>query len=175
MKANLLKRVLAAKATTFLGLTLTVAVVVGIMFVAFAETSSIAAQPASPSAQAPATPNIGAATVINATGQTGGGGFPFTGTYTSKGGTLILYASGSGFSSAANKIGMTVLVEGAKKGTVWGYTNEPTSHKAFVPAALVVKNQPAGPLEIELNDTGFANTSIDQNDNFRVTVLEIPK
>ena len=70
---------------------------------------------------------------------------------------------------------MTVLVESAKKGTAWTYTNEASSHKAFVPAALVVRNQPAGQLEIELNDTGYANTKIDQNDNFRVTVLEIPK
>src|SRR3712207_2118790 len=162
MEANPLRRVLTGKATVFVGLAVLVAVVVGIIAVASVSKKS----------EAQAVSQYGAQQVINATG---GQGFPFTGTYTSKGGTLILYASGSGFSDAANKIGMTVLVEGAKKGTAWTYTNEASSHKAFVPAALVVRNQPAGQLEIELNDTGYANTKIDQNDNFRVTVLEIPK
>jgi hypothetical protein len=162
MEANPLRRVLTGKATVFVGLAVLVAVVVGIISVASVSKKS----------EAQAVSRYGAQQVINTTGQ---GGFPITGTYTSKGGTLILYVSGSGFSGGANKIGMTVLVEGAKKGTAWTYTNEASSHKAFVPAALVVKNQPAGQLEIELNDTGYANTNIDQNDNFRVTVLEIPK
>ncbi len=163
MEANPLRRVLTGKATVFVGLAVLVAVVVGIISVASVSNNS----------EAQAVSRYGAQQVINTTGQ---GGFPITGTYTSKGGTLILYASGSGFSGAANnKIGMTILVEGAKKGTAWTYTNEANSHKAFVPAALVVKNQPAGQLEIELNDTGYPQTTIDQNDNFRVTVLEIPK
>ena len=172
MKANPLGRVPAAKTTTFVGLAMLVAVAALGLLSAFSAAQQPTASPSAP-AQAPAKPNISAATVINANG--GGAGFPITGTYTSKGGTLILYVSGSGFSGAANKIGMTVLVEGAKKGTVWSYTNEASSHKAFVPAALVVRNQPAGQLQIELDNAGYPNTNIDQNDNFKVTVLEIPK
>jgi hypothetical protein len=170
MKANPLMRVLAAKAAMFVGLALIVAVVVGIMSVAFVDTSSMAqTQPPNP----PAQPNIGAEAVIN---QNASGGYPIEGTYTSKGGTLILYVSGSGWSAnAGSKIGTTVLVEGAKKGQAWSYTNEATSHKAFVPAVLVVQNQPAGQLAIELNGDGFPATTVDQNDSFRVTVLEIPK
>jgi hypothetical protein len=78
-------------------------------------------------------------------------------------------------SAAPGKIGMTVSVDGAKKGTVWTYTNEPQSHKAFVSATLVARNQPTGQLKIELDNQGYPQTTIDENDHFRVTVLEIPK
>jgi hypothetical protein len=70
---------------------------------------------------------------------------------------------------------VTVYVDGAKTGTAWSYTNEKLSHKAFVPAAFVVTNKPAGQLKIELDKQGYPNTTIDGNDNFKVTVLEIPK
>jgi hypothetical protein len=162
MKANPLMRVLAAKAAMFVGLALIVAVVVGIMSVAFVDTPSAA----------PQLKTFGADKVID---QNGTAGFPITGNYTSKGGALIFHVSGSGWSGAANKIGMSVLVDGAKVGQVWSYTNEATSHKAFVPGAFVVKNKPAGQVNIELDNAGFPNTNIDQNDNFKVTVVEIPK
>jgi hypothetical protein len=164
MKANPLMRVLAAKAAMFVGLALIVAVVVGIMSVAFVDT---------PTSAAPPPQTFGAEKVID---QNGTAGFPITGNYTSKGGTLIFHVSGSGWSAAVNnKIGMSVLVEGAKVGQVWSYTNEATSHKAFVPGAFVVKNKPAGQVNIELDNAGFPNTNVDVNDNFKVTVVEIPK
>jgi hypothetical protein len=169
MEVNPLRRVLTAKATTFVGLAMLVAVVMLVI----ASIDSVGQAGAQPKPKPKPPGQFGAEAVINATG---GQGFPINGTYTSKGGTLILYASGSGYSNAGDeKIGMTVNVEGAKKGTAWTYTNEKLSHKAFVPAALVVKNQPAGQLQIELDSTGYTNTKIDGNDNFRVTVLEIPK
>jgi hypothetical protein len=167
MEGNPLRRVLTAKATTFVGLAMLVAAVMLVI----ASLDSVGQAGAAPPKPKPPS-RFGAEPVINATG---GQGFPISGTYTSKGGTLILFASGSGFSAAANKIGMSIFVEGAKKGTAWTYTNEPQSHKAFVPATLVVRNQPAGQLKIELDETGYPNTKIDQNDNFTVTVLEIPK
>jgi len=110
MKANPLMRVLAAKAAMFVGLALIVAVVVGIMSVAFVDTSSMAqTQPPNP----PAQPNIGAEAVIN---QNASGGYPIEGTYTSKGGTLILYVSGSGWSAnAGSKIGTRSLSRERKK------------------------------------------------------------
>jgi hypothetical protein len=169
MEVNPLRRVLTAKATTLVGLAMLVAVVM-LVITSMDSVGQAGAAPPKPKPHPPS--QFGAEPVITATGSQG---FPITGTYTSKGGTLILFASGSGFSAAANKIGMTVSVEGAKKGTAWTYTNEPQSHKAFVPAALVVRNQPAGQLQIELDDTGYPNTKIDLNDNFRVTVMEIPK
>ena len=163
MKANSLMRVLAAKAAMFVGLALIVAVVVGIMSVAFVDTPSAAPQPKT----------FGAAKVIDVNGTAG---FPITGTYTSKGGTLILYVSGSGTSTTSQKVGMTVLADGAQVGRVWSF-NTPAQphHSTFVPAAFVVKNKPAGPVEIELNDDGFPNTRINVSDNFKVTVVEIPK
>jgi archaellum component FlaG (FlaF/FlaG flagellin family) len=163
MKANPLMRVLAAKAAMFVGLALIVAVVVGIMTVAFVDTPSAA----------PQLKTFGAQKIID---QNGTAGFPITGNYTSKGGTLIFHVSGSGWSGAANnKIGMSVLVDGAKVGQVWSYTNEANSHKAFVPGAFVVKNKPADTVNIELDNAGFPNTNIDPNDNFKVTVVEIPQ
>jgi hypothetical protein len=135
IKANPLTRVLAAKAAMFVGLALIVAVVVGIMTVAFVDTPSAA----------PQLKTFGAEEVID---QNGTAGFPINGNYTSKGGALIFHVSGSGWSGAANKIGMSLLVDGAKADQVWSYTNEATSHKAFVPGAFVVKNKPAGQVKI---------------------------
>jgi hypothetical protein len=165
MKANPLMRVLAAKAAMFVGLALIVAVVVGIMTVAFVDTPSAA----------PQLKTFGAKKVIDTDGAAG---FPIEGTtYTSKGGTLIVHVSGSGFhATAGTKIGMSVLVAGAQVGRVWSSTDVANGHTAFVPGAFVVNNQPAGDVTITLDNAGsLPGTQIDAKDSFKVTVVEIPK
>jgi hypothetical protein len=169
MEVNPLRRVLRAKARAFFGLAMLVAVV---MLVISSMDSVGQAGAAQKKSKAQPKSQFGAKEVIATNGSQG---FPITGTYKSKGGTLLISASGSGFSSAPGKIGMAVSVDGAKKGTVWTYTNELNSHKAFVSATFVARNQPTGKLKIELDNQGYPQTTIDENDHFRVTVLEIPK
>jgi hypothetical protein len=146
----------------FVGLAVLVAVVVGIISVASVSKKS----------EAQAVSQYGAQQVINATG---GQGFPFTGTYTSKGGTLIISAAGSGWSDTKDQlIGMNVYVDNNKVGTAQVWTNEAASHKAFVPVFAVVNNVSKGPHTIKLEPLNSA-TNTDQNDYFRVTVEEQPR
>ena len=167
MEVNPLRRVLTAKA--FFGLAMLVAVVMLVI----ASMDSVGQAGAAQKKKKPqAKSRFGAKEVIATNGSQG---FPLTGTYKSKGGTLLISASGSGSSRGFGKIGMTVSVDGAKKGTVWTYTNELNSHMAFVSATFVARNQSTGQLKIELDNQGYPQTIIDQTDHFRVTVLEIPK
>jgi hypothetical protein len=169
MEVNPLRRVLKAKARAFFGLAMLVAVVM-LVIASMDSVGQAGAAQKKPKPQPKS--RFGAREVIATDGSEG---FPVTGTYKSKGGTLLISASGSGSSVTGSKIGMTVSVDGAKKGTVWTYTNEANSHKAFVSATLVARNQPTGQLKIELDNQGYLQTTIDENDHFRVTVLEIPK
>lgn len=89
------------------------------------------------------------------------------------GGTLLIFAFGSGFAPAPGrrKIGMTILVDGDILGRVPTFTNEPDSHKAFVGTALVAA-LPAG--EHILSLEALEDTVTDENDFFSVTILELP-
>ena len=133
------------------------------------------------------------ATVIDRNGP-----LPLQGTYTSKGGTLIISVSGSGFRSSSNtrgagNIGMDVEVQapdGSSNGWQPGayvFANERDSHKAFVDNQFIVTDMPAGQVTIGLNpsyDTFQCNTdretihswctTTNQDDWFTVHVLEIP-
>jgi hypothetical protein len=119
------------------------------------------------------------------------GPLPRSGSYTSKGGTLIISASGSGFRSAfAQKgglIGMGIVVDGTHRGISEVTTNERDSHKAFVTDTIVVEGLAAGSHSISLQDkfaSGVCNTASEEvahyctttnaDDTFYVTVVEIP-
>jgi hypothetical protein len=168
MEANPLRRVLAAKATAFVGLAMLVAVVLGIISVASVSTNSEAQRGGPPRSA------FGAKQVIDANGP-----LPVSGNYTSKGGTLIILAAGSGWAPgpgggmpANTVIGMRVRVDGTVEGTAEAYTNEAASHKAFVPATIVVRGLPAGPVPIVL-EKAPGPTNTDNNDFFKVTVIEL--
>ncbi len=137
------------------------------------------------SAFAPAS-GFGAAEVIDTSGA-----YVPEGTYTSKGGTLVISASGSGFRSATynkthGRIGSSLKVNGVERGRLVAFTNEMNSHRAFVADQVVVRGLPAGTHEIELDHLWDPNcakpeetssdfcTYFDGNDFFRVTVLELP-
>ncbi len=121
------------------------------------------------------------------------GPLPKEATYTSKGGTLIISASGSGYrdTNTHGLIGMIVYIDGAQWGWTSVYTNEKNSHKAFVDDYIVVSGLPAGEHTIRLGELssqpwaaqqcGTASetdqtpcTTTDGNDRFQVVVVEIP-
>jgi hypothetical protein len=166
MEVNPLRRVLTAKAMTFVGLSMLVVVVMLVI----ASMDSVGQAGAAPPKSQPKS-QFGAKEVINTNGA-----LPKEGTYNKRrGGTLIVSAAGSGFSDTGEKtIGMTVWVDGKNVGTAQIYTNEKLSHKAFVPAFEVVNGVPKGPVKIELKPLN-SDTKTDQNDFFRVTVEEQPR
>lgn len=102
------------------------------------------------------------------------GALPLTSpVFQSGGGTLLIFASGSGFlQSGAGNIGMGIQIDGGTIGTVRSFTNESLSHKSFVANALVQRNVGAGNHTITL--FALASTITDFNDWFYVTVLELP-
>ena len=114
------------------------------------------------------------------------GGLPRQGTYTSKGGTLLISASGSGYrTDTIGHIGMKVMVDGVWHGAAIVFTNEVNSHKAFIEEYIVVRGLPAGQHTIRLVEwddtnscngapTGYYCTITNDDDYFRVSVLEIP-
>jgi hypothetical protein len=175
MEVNPLRRVLTAKAMSFIGLAMLVAVVV-LVIASMAPVGQAGAAPPKAKAQAAQVKPIqfGAREVISEAGP-----LPLEGTYNKRrGGTLIISAAGSGYSAAGEQtIGMKVLVNGQPLpgGTAQVYTNEKDSHKAFVPTFEVVTGLPAGQqVNIELQPLDN-NTKTDDNDFFRVTVEEQPR
>jgi hypothetical protein len=101
------------------------------------------------------------------------GPLPINKPFTSGGGTLLILASGSGWSGATGTIiGMSILVDNAFRGNARSMTNEASSHKAFVASALVVAGVPAGAHQLSLS--ADANTHTDGNDFFSVTIVELP-
>jgi hypothetical protein len=100
------------------------------------------------------------------------GPLPISGSFESKGGTLIIFASGSGFRNDQGTMTVGVLVDNVLKGVLIRYTNEKGSHKTLVSFPLVVGGVGAGSHSIKLafQDDGIS----DFNDYFGVTVLELP-
>ena len=117
-------------------------------------------------------------------------GLPPDTEFTTNGGTLIIFASGSGYwpSTAVGhgRIGADIVIDSSVQATIQTYTNEKSSHKAFVPEFAVVEDLPAGihTLSVNLLDAehcggGFESdsmycTATDANDVFHVMVMEIP-
>jgi hypothetical protein len=109
-----------------------------------------------------------ATTVINAVGP-----LPLTNSFTSGGGTLLIFFSGNGYgSSATQKVGMNVLLDGAVIDGTTCWTDVNNDQAAFVPKTGVVSNVAAGTHTIALYP--FQSTSTDFTDEFTVTVLELP-
>lgn len=101
------------------------------------------------------------------------GGLPMGAPFTTGGGSLLLFVSGSGFSNpGAQAIGLEILIDGVLQGVAQVFTNEPASHKSFVANALFVINIPPGGHTVNL--FALPNTVTDFNDFFNVTILELP-
>jgi hypothetical protein len=100
------------------------------------------------------------------------GALPLNSSFVSGGGVMILFASGSGWGTAAVQIGMSVRVDNVQRGLCMSFTNEAGSHKAFVSNPIVINNLAAGNHTIQL--VALAGTSTDFNDFYSVTVIELP-
>ena len=94
--------------------------------------------------------------------------------FSTSGGTLVLFYSGSGYASINGVfIGMNVLIDGTLVDSTGIFANAGLTHLAFVPKGWVVANIGSGAHNLSL--TPFtANTLSDNNDIFTVAVLEMP-
>jgi len=105
------------------------------------------------------------------------GPLPLSTVFTSRGGTLLVFASGTGFrnnpASTAGVMGMQVRIDSVVMADVKGFTNELNSHKAFPPSFTVATYIAAGPHTLDLVPMD-GNTRTDFNDFFNVMVLELP-
>jgi hypothetical protein len=100
-------------------------------------------------------------------------GLPIAVPFTTGGGSLLLFVSGSGFSNAgAQAIGIQILIDGIFHGMAQVFTNEALSHKSFTANATLVKGILAGAHMLTL--AAMPNTVTDFNDFFSVTILELP-
>lgn len=119
------------------------------------------------------------------------GPLPIQTSYTSKGGTLIISASGSGyrslaFANQAGDIGMRLVVDGVTRDTIDMTVNQRDIRHSFIADNVVLKGLPAGAHTIRLealynsacntvNESPFQYcTTTNGDDRFNVTVLEIP-
>ncbi|MDB6057127.1 MAG: repeat protein [Verrucomicrobiales bacterium] len=100
-----------------------------------------------------------------------GGSLPSTGQFSTGGGTLLITPTGSGYTTVAGQIGMSILLDGVYIGSCQIYANQINSHMAFVSKTLVQKGVPAGPHSISLQATPGTLSNFDF---FSVTVVEIP-
>jgi len=102
------------------------------------------------------------------------GPLPLSTTFTSAGGTLLLFSSGSGFRNGVGGVlGMMVSIDNLVMATVNGFTNEIGSHKTFPTSFVVVTSIGAGTHTLTINARDVA-TLTDGNDFFNVMVLELP-
>lgn len=101
------------------------------------------------------------------------GQLPHSANFSTGGGKFLLMVSGSGFNNSGpdGLIGMTIKVNGAIKGYSRTYANENLSHKAFVPAFIVIDDVGAGEHTLSLEQ--WSNTSTDSNDFFFAAVLSM--
>jgi hypothetical protein len=104
------------------------------------------------------------------------GPFPIvSNAFTTNGGTLLIFASGSAYLPGVGQFGAYVYVDYQSTAYFAGYmfrfTNEAGSHKTLIPSSWPVK-VPAGTHTITI--IPWSNTTSDGNDYFFVTVLELP-
>lgn len=126
------------------------------------------------------------------------GPLPVSGSFTTKGGNLLLLVSGSAYhkDNTPHQIRMEIEGDGGPPGTVGFdlftsvFSNQPLSHEAFIPLmqpipSRLAKRLPAGryTLTLHLADEGddcpaqaasAQCTVTDENDRFRATIVEFP-
>lgn len=95
--------------------------------------------------------------------------------FTSQGGSLIVLASGSAYAYEGRKnlwIGIHVLFNGTPLAKSLLWANEGNSHKALPSIFAFIPRPPAAQHTISL--VPHSGTETDQNDQFNVTVIELP-
>jgi len=99
---------------------------------------------------------------------------PATGKLVTKGGPVLVLASGSGFrpgDSTTTGLGTQIKVGETILGRTLVHSREVLSHKAFVSSATLTE-LPAGEHQVVVS--ALANTAHDFNDYFSVTAIELP-
>ena len=94
-----------------------------------------------------------------------------TGSFTSTGGPLLVIVSGTGYASENDALLIAVQLDGKSLGTLKGYTNEGSSHKALPTRAFSVPAAAAGTHTVGIL-AGATNLVTNSGDYFSVTVVE---
>ena len=100
-----------------------------------------------------------------------GSAYPRSGTFTSNGGTLMIFASAGAYAAAAGTMQVDVKLDTVVKASLKAYTNEASSHKMLCSDPIVLTGIGAGSHTVELV---LVAGSSDVNDYSQVTVLELP-
>lgn len=109
-----------------------------------------------------------ASTTVNANGP-----LPRSGNIITGGGTLLIFISGSGYSTSAGAlIGMDLKIDGNAYTSATIYANPSLTHMAFVPNMVIRAGLSAGSHTLSL--AARSGTATDASDGFVVTVQELP-
>jgi hypothetical protein len=100
-----------------------------------------------------------------------GSAYPRNGTFTSNGGTLMIFVSGSASGSGGQTIQLDVKIDGNVVGSLKTYTITATNNKPLVTDVIIVSGVSAGSHTVSLV---LAAGSSDNNDYSQVTILELP-
>jgi hypothetical protein len=100
------------------------------------------------------------------------GPLPISKSFTSHGGALVINTTGSGTISSVTAMGMTVSLDGATIETNKIWSNVTSAHMAFVPKTIIRTGVTAGTHTLTLSS--WNSTISDLNDNFNVTIQELP-
>ena len=101
-----------------------------------------------------------------------GSAYPRSGTFTSNGGTLMIFASAGAYhATAGSTMQVDVKLDTVVKASLKAYTNEANSHKMLCSDPIVLTGIGAGSHTVELV---LVAGSSDANDYSQVTVLELP-
>jgi hypothetical protein len=100
------------------------------------------------------------------------GPLPLDTTFVSGGGTILVFASGSGYVSTAGQIGMVIRLDDEIRGYATVFTNIANDHRAITTNLLVLTGVPEGEHTLRLENLG--STKTDRNDFFYLTILELP-
>ena len=96
--------------------------------------------------------------------------------FTTRGGTLLLFFSGSGYTTSLSGgyIEIVVKIDGTIVGRTGIYANQPNMHLALVPKQLVITSVLAGSHTLTVESSSSYPITTDGNDPFQVTVTEMP-
>jgi hypothetical protein len=102
-----------------------------------------------------------------------------TATFTSHGGTLLVFFSGSGYRTTAQgpgELSLTGQIDGIGEVSTGVYTNETQSHKTLIPVVVAVSPQAvgAGTHTFSVSADTAGGTSFDSLDDWSVTIIELP-
>ena len=103
------------------------------------------------------------------------GPLPLSERFTTSGGKLLIAVSGSGYralDAGAGLLGIDVLIDGVKVGSINGFTNEPESHKTL-PSRTFYLQQGAAVGMHTLTISAQLDTLTDGNDFFNATIIEV--